>query len=93
MSTVFPVPPSRGLRRFRRHRGGLVAPLGRVSYVRVDGHGHGGVGLVQGIPDGVFVAAAADQDAHGGDVGRAAQFVIDQGDVELELGGVMRGCA
>jgi hypothetical protein len=36
----------------------------------------------------VVVPAAADQDAHGAGLGFAAQPVVDEGDVEAELGGV-----
>ena len=45
---------------------------GRQGVVGVCGYGHGGVGLVQGVADGVVVSAAADQDAHRGGVGRTA---------------------
>ena len=60
---------------------------GRQRLVRVGGHCHGGVGLVQRVPDRVFVATSADQDAHGGRVGGPAQFVVNQSNVELELAG------
>lgn len=57
--------------------------------VRVRRHGHRGIGLPEGVPDGVVVAAAADEDPDRWIVGSEPELVVDDGNIEAELAGVL----
>ena len=62
---------------------------GRQGVVGVGGDGHGGAGAAQCVTDGVVVSVAADEYAHRWCMGFPAEFVVNEGDVEAELAGVL----
>lgn len=63
--------------------------VGGELVVRVGGNGHGRGGTAEAVPDTAIVLSAANKDADGFVVVVAAEHVIDQGYVEVELAGVL----
>jgi len=67
-----------------------VAFVGGEAVVGVVGDGEWCGGVGEAVPDDVVVAAGAEQDADGGGVAvLVAQVVVDPGDVEPKLAGVL----
>ena len=67
-----------------------VAFMGGEAVVGVVGDGEWCGGAGEAVPDDVVVAAGAEQDADGGGVAvLVAEVVVDPGDVEPELAGVL----